>query len=30
MRIKCWRKGHESVFRVRNHKFMAKDLKHPY
>jgi len=30
MQIKCWRLGHESVFRVRNHKFMAKDLKHPY
>ena len=30
MRIKCWRKGSGSVFRIRNHRFTAEDLKHPY
>ena len=30
MRIKCWKKGNESVFRVREHRFEAKDLEHPY
>jgi hypothetical protein len=30
MRIKCWNKGNESVFRVREHRFAAKDLEHPY
>jgi hypothetical protein len=30
MRIKSWKKGKESVFRVRDHRFAAKDLEHPY
>jgi hypothetical protein len=30
MRIKSWKKGKESVFRVREHRFEAKDLEHPY
>jgi hypothetical protein len=30
MRLNCWKKGAESVFRVRNHKFVAKDLEPPY
>ena len=30
MRISSWQKGNESVFRVRNHRFVAKDLEHPY
>ncbi|MDT8422016.1 MAG: hypothetical protein RQ754_16430 [Desulfuromonadales bacterium] len=30
MRIRCWKKGTESVFRVRNQRFAAKDLEHPY
>jgi len=30
MRIKSWKKGRESVFRERNHRFEAKDLAHPY
>ena len=30
MRIKSWMKGRESVFRVREHQFSAKDLEHPY
>lgn len=30
MQVKCWKKGKESVFRVRDHKFVAKDLEHPY
>jgi hypothetical protein len=30
MRINSWKKGKESVFRVRNHRFEAKDLEHPY
>jgi len=30
MRIKSWKKGDESVFRVRDHRFVAKDLEHPY
>jgi multisubunit Na+/H+ antiporter MnhG subunit len=30
MRIKIWKKGIESVFRVREHQFEAKDLEHPY
>ncbi len=30
MRIKSWKKGKESVFRVRDHRFSAKDLEHPY
>ena len=30
MRIKNWKKGIESVFRVREHQFEAKDLEHPY
>ena len=30
MRLKGWKKGNESVFRVREHRFEAKDLEHPY
>ena len=30
MRIKDWKKGKESVFRLRDHRFAAKDLEHPY
>ena len=30
MQIKGWKKGKESVFRVRDHRFKAKDLEHPY
>ena len=30
MRMKCWKKGTESVFRVREHRFSAKDMDHPY
>ena len=30
MKIKSWRKGTESVFRVRNHRFTAEDLDNPY
>jgi hypothetical protein len=30
MRLKCWKKGSESVFRVRDHRFAAKDLELPY
>ena len=30
MRLRYWRKGKESVFRLRKHEFEAKDLEHPY
>jgi hypothetical protein len=30
MQIKSWQKGKESVFRVRDHRFVAEDLDHPY
>lgn len=30
MQIKCWKKENKSVFRVRNHLFIARDLDHPY
>jgi multisubunit Na+/H+ antiporter MnhG subunit len=30
MRMKSWKKGKESVFRVREHRFAAEDLEHPY
>lgn len=30
MRIKSWKRGTESVFRTREHRFTAKDLEHPY
>ena len=30
MQMKSWKKGKESVFRIRQHKFTAKDLEHPY
>jgi len=30
MRMKCWKKGNDSVFRLRNHRFVPKDLEHPY
>ncbi len=30
MRITSWKKGKESVFRKRDHRFVAKDLEHPY
>ena len=30
LRLKSWKKGDETVFRVRDHAFEAKDLDHPY
>jgi len=30
MRMKIWKKGSQSVFRVREHRFAAKDMEHPY
>jgi hypothetical protein len=27
MQLNCWKKGHESVFRARNQRVVAKDLK---
>lgn len=30
MQLKCWKRGNESVFRVKDHRFEAKDLEHPY
>jgi len=30
MQIKLWKQGPQSVFRVRSHRIVAKDLKHPY
>lgn len=30
MKLKSWKKGVASVFRVREHSFTAKDLEHPY
>ena len=30
MRIKAWKKGSDSVFSVKDHRFAAEDLKHPY
>ena len=30
MRINCWKRGSESVFRTRDHRFVAADLDHPY
>ena len=30
MRLKGWKNGNESVFRLREHRFSAHDLKHPY
>ena len=30
MRMKDWKKGRDSVFRTRDHRFSAKDLEHPY
>ena len=30
MRIKCWKKGKESVFRMRDHRFAPKDMENPY
>lgn len=30
MRLRSWKKGRESVFRERQHRFEAKDLEHPY
>ena len=30
MRVNSWKKGKESVFRVREHRFVADDLTHPY
>lgn len=30
MQITCWKKGRESVFRHRDHRFSAKDLEQPY
>ena len=30
MQVNCWKKGTGSVMRVREHRFEAKDLEHPY
>ncbi|MFC1845245.1 SxtJ family membrane protein [Thermodesulfobacteriota bacterium] len=30
MQIKSWKKSNVSVFRVKNHRYEAKDLEHPY
>jgi len=30
MKIKSWKKGSESVFRKREHRYAAKDMEHPY
>jgi Saxitoxin biosynthesis operon protein SxtJ len=30
MQLKCWKQGHGSVFRERNHRFVADDLERPY
>lgn len=30
MQLRCWKRGTSSVFRVRDHRFEAKDLEHPY
>ena len=30
MQIGCWKRGNESVFRVKDHRYAAKDLEHPY
>jgi len=30
MRLKKWKQGNDSVFRTRDHRFIAKDLEHPY
>jgi hypothetical protein len=30
MQVKAWRQGNKTVFRVRDHRFEAKDLEHPY
>ena len=30
LRLKSWKKGSASVFRIRDHAFEAKDLDHPY
>jgi hypothetical protein len=30
MRTKSWKRGNKSVFRVREHRFAARDLEHPY
>ena len=30
MRVKDWQAGRSSVFRVREHRFTAEDLEHPY
>ncbi len=30
MQLKKWKKSNDSVFRIRNHRFTAEDLDHPY
>jgi hypothetical protein len=30
MQIKSWKKANDSVFRVKNHRYEANDLEHPY
>ena len=30
LRIKAWKKGDESVFKIRDHRFKAEDLQNPY
>ena len=30
LRLKSWRKGNESVFRIKEHQYISKDLEHPF
>ena len=30
LRLKSWKKGSGSVFRIKEHKFVSKDLEHPF
>ena len=30
LQVKRWKKGHDSVFHTRNHRFAAKDMETPY
>jgi hypothetical protein len=30
LRVACWKKGTDSVFRVRDHTFVASDIEQPF
>lgn len=30
LQLKKWKKGHDSVFKVRDHEFTSEDINHPY